>query len=357
MAEQLIIGAGLSGLTASILLARKGHKVRVLEKYATVGGQPERWPAVDVTPMVPERLGEYIGIPLGEPQIKQCRRLDGYFWGKAYRVPVAGSNLCCVERGPRKTGLDRYLLDIAESEGVKVEFEQPVLGQGALAGMPPDTIIATGLYAESFDALGIPYEMGWCYGAKGRSERDAEAAIFFGDFTTDYAYWSSLNGIDMIFLFKRGPISQSDLEAFEREMKETVGLSAGEWLTGYGPTPTVRFDNPCLFAGDKILAGTLSGMIEPFVLFGVHGALVSGKIAAMAVEDRSAAWLEYRRCLPGWRRTLLARKIFERMPPALRRVAVRGLNDTLQALGEERGAKMLADGYRTVPGYLHVTRN
>ncbi len=355
MAEQLIIGAGLSGLTASILLARKGYTVRVLEKYATVGGQPERWPAVDVTPMVPERLGEYIGIPLGEPQIKQCRLLDGYFWGKAYRVPVAGSSLCCVERGPRKTGLDRYLLDIALSEGVKVEFEQPVIGQGAMARMPPDTIIATGLYAESFDALGIPYQMGWCYGTKGHSERDAEAAIFFGDYTTDYAYWSSLNGIDMILLFRRGPISRKDLQAFERELKEAAGLSAGEWMTGYGPTPTVGFDNPRLFASDKILAGTLSGMIEPFALFGVHGALVSGKIAAMAVEDRSAAWLEYRRCLSTWKRTLLTRKLYDLTPVGLRRAAVRGFNDILAALGERRGAKALSRGFNSVPGYLHVT--
>ena len=30
MAEQLIIGAGLSGLVASIILARKGYSVRLL---------------------------------------------------------------------------------------------------------------------------------------------------------------------------------------------------------------------------------------------------------------------------------------------------------------------------------------
>jgi phytoene dehydrogenase-like protein len=33
MAEQLIVGGGLSGLVAAINLARRGHKIRVLEKY------------------------------------------------------------------------------------------------------------------------------------------------------------------------------------------------------------------------------------------------------------------------------------------------------------------------------------
>jgi flavin-dependent dehydrogenase len=137
MAEQLIVGAGLAGLVAAITLARKGHKVRVLEKYKTVGAQPERWPAVDVTPFLPEKMSRYLGIPLGAPQIQPCGQLNGYFWGKPFEVPIGRSNLCLVERGPRKTGLDGYLLEIAEAEGVKVEYEQAVLGQGPSRRCPP----------------------------------------------------------------------------------------------------------------------------------------------------------------------------------------------------------------------------
>jgi flavin-dependent dehydrogenase len=354
MGERIIVGAGLSGLVAAITLARRGRKVRVLEKYKTVGGQPERWPAVDVTPMEPEKLGRYIGIPLGEPQIKECRSLDAYIWGKKFRVPVSGSTLCCVERGARKTALDRYLYNLAESEGVSFEFEQPVIGQGRLSALPPDTIIATGLYAESFDALHIPYQNGRCYGAKGKSERDAEAVIYFNEYTTDYGYWSAINGIDMIFLFKRGPISRAGLASYERELESTEGLKAGEWLEGYGPTPTVTFDNPRLFASDKILAGTLSGMLEPFVLFGLHGALVSGKIAALAVEDRNEAFIEFRRCLHGWKRMLLRRKIYDHVPSWARRAFILGLNEVLGAMPEGLGAKALREGFSAVPGYRRI---
>jgi len=352
--EQLIIGAGLSGLVAAITLARKGRRVRVLEKYATIGGQPERWPAVDVTPMISGAISRYLDIPIGEPQVKPCKLLNGYFWGNRLELPIAGSNLCCVERGPRGTALDLYLYSIAESLGVRFEFETPVLGQGQLANLPPDTIVATGLYAEPFDALGIPYQMGWCYASKGTSDRDAEAAVYFNDYTTDYAYWSSTNGIDFVFLFRRGPISSGELKDFERELEHTEGRGVTEWLSGYGPTPTVRFSNPRLFAADKILAGTISGMMEPFALFGVHGALVSGKIAAMAVEDRNAAWVEFRRCLTTWRRMLLNRKIYERLPESARRRTVVGFTNTLGALGPDLGARVLSGAFHAVPGYHHV---
>ncbi|HEY5526308.1 MAG TPA: NAD(P)-binding protein [Candidatus Anoxymicrobiaceae bacterium] len=351
MHEQLVIGAGISGLVAAISLARKGYSVRVLEKYKTVGAQPERWPMVDVTPMIPSEMSRYLDIPIGEPQVKPCKQLNGYFWGSSFEIPIERSNLHVVERGPRKTGLDGYLLEVAEAEGVKVEFEEAVLGQGAIAKLPADTIIATGLYAETFDALNIPYVMGWCYGAKGRGDREAEAAIYFGDYTNDYAYWSNMNGVESTLFFTRNPIKDEDLARFTDELERTEGIKVDEWLYGYGPTPTAKFSNPRLFASDKILAGTISGMMEPFALFGVHGALVSGKIAAMAVEDRAAAWREFKRNLSTWKRMLLNRKAYNRMPMEMRRAAVIGLNTVMSSSGE-LGARMLGGAFHAVPGYM-----
>ena len=306
---------------------------------------------VDVTPFLPGKMSRYLGIEIGEPQVQPCRQLNGYFWGESFDVPIGRTNLCLVERGPRKTGLDGYLLEVASSEGVKVEFEHPVTGQGAISALPPDTIIATGLYADVFDALNIPYQMGWCYGAKGRSDRDGEAAIYFGNYTRDYAYWANTNGIWSVLFFTRGPIDARDLKVYERELEATEGIEVDEWLHGYGPTPTCKFSNPRLFVGDKILSGTLSGMMEPFALFGVHGALVSGKIAAMAVEDREAAWVEFKRQLTTWKRMLLNRKLYDRMPQSARRFAVVGLNTALESTGE-MGARVLAGAFHAVPGYM-----
>ena len=66
-------------------------------------------------------------------------------------------------------------------------------------------------------------------------------------------------------------------------------------------TPTGSFSNPRLFSGDLILTGTLSGMQDPSMVLGVHGALVSGRIAAMAVNDRERATAEFRRMNRWWR--------------------------------------------------------
>ncbi len=44
-----------------------------------------------------------------------------------------------------------------------------------------------------------------------------------------------------------------------------------------------------MFKNNMIIAGTLGGVIEPVLNFGMLGAMVSGKIAAMAVTDRGSA--------------------------------------------------------------------
>ena len=64
MAEVTIVGAGLAGLVAAVNCAAAGHQVRVLEKFERIGGDPYIRPAVDVTPMDPERLGRFIGVEL-----------------------------------------------------------------------------------------------------------------------------------------------------------------------------------------------------------------------------------------------------------------------------------------------------
>ena len=46
MSEVIVVGAGLSGLTAAINCARAGHEVTVLDRFKEVGGLPgciPRW--------------------------------------------------------------------------------------------------------------------------------------------------------------------------------------------------------------------------------------------------------------------------------------------------------------------------
>ncbi len=55
-------------------------------------------------------------------------------------------------------------------------------------------------------------------------------------------------------------------------------------------------------------------MMDPFSCFGIHGALVSGKIAALAVQDREEAQKEFHRCNRYFLRTFRAKQIYARLP-------------------------------------------
>ena len=80
---------------------------------------------------------------------------------------------------------------------------------------------------------------------------------------------------------------------------------------GVEAIPTKRLDNPLLFMGDKIITGSLSGTMDPMFLFGIHGALMSGKVAAMAVSDPVKAESEFRRINKFFVPTLIQRRIYE----------------------------------------------
>lgn len=78
-----------------------------------------------------------------------------------------------------------------------------------------------------------------------------------------------------------------------------------------GVLPTAFLRNPRLLHGRFILAGTLAGMQDPVLLFGVHGALISGAIAARATHDPEGALREFRRMNLFWPLSYLNRRFIE----------------------------------------------
>ncbi len=65
-----------------------------------------------------------------------------------------------------------------------------------------------------------------------------------------------------------------------------------------------------LFSKGMIMAGTLSGMIEPFWGYGIVGALISGAIAAKAVTDREERYGISERFTAGFTRKIRAAGAF-----------------------------------------------
>lgn len=318
--EVVVVGAGLAGLTAAYNLARDGNQVTVLERYKQVGGVPEAHPAVDVTPMDEIALGRFIGVELGPPQVNTCEQWNTYVYGHKVQIDLTHINLKCVERGSHKTSIDYYLYEKCLEAGVRFEFGRHLVTQSDFANLPPGSVIATGLLHEAFEALHIPYQKVFGYLGRGKTKKGNCCAVWFHDYTLDYAYYGAANGYLFCLFFAREPVRESEWELFkEKQLKGQEGMECSSWIYHEGLVPTASFRNPRLFAADKILAGTISGMMDPFALFGVHGSLVSGKIAAIAHKDKARAYELFKKYTRFFPRNLILKRILDSIPVTWRK--------------------------------------
>ncbi len=352
MAETLIVGAGLAGLTAALDLARTGRSVTVLERFSRVGGAPHSHPAVDVTPMEPAALSAFLEVELGTPQVQPTETAIFHLYGKRMAWPGGRMHLYSVERGPRSSSLEGYLYELALEAGVSFEFDTVLRTQADAANLPPGSIIATGLEFEPFEALNLRYVpvYGWVF--KMRREEPTRAQAWFDTYTADYGYYASANGIAFGLLFDRRPVSLRARDAWERQLAEE-GIVAPGWEEHEGVVPVAHSRQPRLFWGDKILAGSLAGVQDPFLLFGVHGALISGKIAALAVRDRPEAARLFRRITGSFPVSWRVRRAFDALPHGMRKPLLRlGLGQWAAHPGLL--GPLMDTFWETVPGFRRI---
>lgn len=315
--ESIIIGAGLAGLTAAIKLSREGRQVTVLEKGRRIGGSVAYNPSPHGTPMDPRAMARYTGIDL-EPGMVRLPGGIVSLWGKRYEVKFP-SNMAAwmIERGARRSSLDHYLYRIALGEGVRFEFDQAVISERQLRDLPPGTIMATGLHVDGFEAAGVPYRLLHGYFAKCQvPPMEPSVTLYFDDYTDDYAFTCAVNGIALGLVFnRRRPVARWEMEKFA----EQAALEDGYPFKRFQPLevgglPVARLSNPRLFQGSLILAGTLAGMIDPILCFGMHGALLSGVIAARAIGDPEGAGKEFRRMNRNFYPLMAAKRAVDLLP-------------------------------------------
>ncbi len=352
MAEVVVVGAGLAGLTAAICCARAEHEVLVLERYGRVGGDPEHRPSADSTPMDIAAMGTYLGLKMGPPQVQATSRLIFHVYGKRYEVEGARQFTQTVERGPRETSIESFLYRVALEEGVRFQFGWTLRSQRDAAQLPPGSIIATGLHPHPYLALGVPFQLVFGYAAGGRHEGPPVTAAWFDDFAGDYCYYAATNGIGFALAFDRVPLGREVPGRFAERLESDLGVRLSGWHGFEGAVGARRLDNPRLFAAGKILAGSLAGMQDPFFFFGVHAALVSGKIAALAVDDRAGAWELFRKISSTYKYSFAARRLFSPLPHAVRRPLLRSFFSAMVGWPDRFGGLTL----RNVPGFAEVRR-
>ncbi|MEW6554699.1 MAG: NAD(P)-binding protein [Actinomycetota bacterium] len=354
-----IVGAGLAGLCAAITARKLGYEVHCVDKYNRAGGMPGAHPFVDATPFDPARMSRFLGVPIGEPQVGRVETFPIYAFGKKCELDPAHFELYNVERGPRRTAIDRYLHDIALDMGVTFEWGNPVKTQKDLAQFPPNTIVATGPYIEAFEALNIPYQvaggyvMSAPYKPWGKEKSFVRhCAVYFDYYTKDYCYLPTANGICAGLFFARRPISEEQRATWEKQVRETEGMEFKKWWPEQGYFASRYPNQPRLFVGNKILAGTLAGAQDPGTYFGCHGAMVSGKIAAIALEDKATAQEMFDVCNRSFNLMWVQRRVaINYQPDFMRAIGMRiGLGQVAKT--PALGRMVLGGMTRMIPGYV-----
>jgi hypothetical protein len=337
MAKIIIVGAGISGMTAGIILARDGYEVEIWERGKAIGGVALEEEArlrrpfalADMTPFDLERLSQYLGFDLKSE--KEKSKSAAYYTSLPFaRFYISGKKIDMhypedlqmklVERGSRPSSLDTHLYLTARDSGVKFRYNVTMESRKDFSELPSGSIIATGMFRKTFIAFDIPFTQAYGYFANHelKNYQGPGTIVYLDKYTKDYAYFTIINGIGGAILFQRGaPTSPAAQEWFPRKLKEDEGIEFPEWEVNdsLAVTPTGSLFNPRLFHDRFILTGTLAGFQDPSWVLGVHGALVSGKIAALAVKDRDAASREFRRMNRWWRFCYLAKKMINASHP------------------------------------------
>ncbi len=352
--EVIIYGAGMSGMVAAYNLAREGYSVVVREREESFGGSRVFNPSTHVTPLDLRATSEYIGLDVSAA-FHPVDSIALYVHDLRLELPAAGAY--AVERSSRPSSLDDLLYRRCREAGVEFEFGSP-LRREDLESLPQGTIIACGLNPEAYQFLGIPYVTWYGWMSRGDSERSGYAWIWLDECITEYGYISFCNGLHYNLLFSYGhEVGEDCLRRYRDFMLRVEGMDHPEWEYVSGAVPLAVPDNPRLFHRGFILCGTLSGAMDPLMGFGISGALVTGKVAALAVADPARAEEEFKR----FTRNFAAVHRFKQEVWYRLRKRVDLLEDIAATLGPEISFRLLVEAIRrgrkssAIPGFSPVS--
>jgi len=351
-----IYGAGMSGLVAAINLAREGYDVTVHDREKGYGGDPMYNPSAHTTPILPDKVSEYIGIDI-TGVFHPLFALPSYFHDTRVDNCPPINGFYTVERGNRPTSLDSLLYPMALDLGVQFEFGSG-LKPSDIRGLEPGTIIACGMSPEVYDMLDVPYLKWYGWISRGEIGFDARSWLWWDECITEYGYLSSVNNYYFDLLFSIEPVGKDALEKYKDFMKRHEGVEHSEWHYGGGAVPMADPNNPQLFRNGLIYCGTIAGYQDPFAWFGITGALISGKISAMAVSDPYKAQAEFARFSKYYKHAFYVKNYI--WSPFLRpRVGL--MEKLINTIGPERITKVMTANIHeqrhipySIPGYAHL---
>jgi hypothetical protein len=240
---------------------------------------------------------------------------------------------------------------------VRFEFGS-ALKKTDIKGLEPGTIIACGLTPQVYDMFSIPYRKWYGWISRGEIGCDGRAWIWFDECITEYGYLSTANDYYFDLLFSINPVGKEALRKYTEFVKRNEGIEHQDWVYTGGAVPVADKTNPRLIRDGLIFCGTIAGFMDPFAWFGITGALVSGKIAALAVTDPDKAQADFA-CFTRYFNRALNFKDHVWYPYLRPRVGL--MEKAVQLVGPERVSRVMNqyinEGRHTpfsIPGFAHL---
>ena len=269
-----IVGAGPSGLTAAIVLARRGFQVKVFEMAADVGHRLngdfqglENWSTEkDITDVLRD-----IGLDINFTCVPYAGGRIHASGMKYVMIESKRPIFYLVKRGPFPGTLDTGLKEQAQAAGVEILFNQRFDGFGSA------DIVGTGPRGVDILASGITF----------RTALEDRAAALFNNVIAPggYAYLLVHNGCGtMATVLNRDFHREGDcffrMVRFFRET-EGVDIRDEKKFTSYGNffLRGTQMDRKTLYVGES--AGFQDGLWG----FGMRYAVLSGYLAARSIID------------------------------------------------------------------------
>lgn len=272
-----IVGAGLSGLTAGINLAKAGYKIKIFEKNETVGKRFH---------------GDYQGIEnwvYTQDAIDCLRKLNiepNFPYYPVNELNIIGPNgamknlkfrknaFYLVKRGADPDTLDQNLYQQAIKSGVEIFFNSPkdhnyfgdIIAQGYFPDSPTDAI-----------ALGYTFPT---------NKADQAWAIIDDKIAPDgYNYCLIANGqaTIAICIFKNYDKNQEYLTKTAQIFQQHIGLEMKDART-FGGTGNGFLMKKATFNG-RLYVGEAAGFIDGMWGFGMKYAMMSGYLAAQSIIE------------------------------------------------------------------------
>lgn len=281
-----IFGAGISGLVAAINLAVNGFDVVVREKRHAVGGAPDWHPSVHQQVFNIGRTAQYTGVDI-TGSFHAVKHHSFYFYDRKHVIDAPQHSFIC-EKGPQETSIEHSLYMQAVRSGVDFSFGDMFSMKDICSSntASPECIIATGLELQAYRDLRIRHAVIHGYRASQAIRTDVAISSFYGNYTNEeFAYLASSGNLVFALLFSRKGMNSRNLQTFCTRIQETENIIFDNWCYSSGCVPMEKN----LVKSGAVLAGTISGMIDPFYLNGISAALLSGKIASLYFMDKEKA--------------------------------------------------------------------